>query len=293
MDREVELREPRQSFREAVDGVVLRRLRAVAALVGDFEPVALEQFLGGLQVDPARLAVLERDAAAFVQRELGVDEIAMVLDEVVDAVLVPVGDLLVRGQREDQVAIGLVAFLLVADQRRDERRGHELVIARAAAVEVAVLLHELVRVGGPVRAQRFHHVDVGEQQDRLALARAVQACDQVAALRRCLERLHVRVGEARGLQTCGHRLRRFVRVAHRLRRVDLHQLLVDVARELLLPRQLAVGRRGLRADQQYCAGDAKALQANGAIDPSTSGHRNLRKSDAGSVPNFQPCATLR
>ena len=48
-----------------------------------------------------------------------------------------VADFLVRLQRDDDVALGHEALLLIADQVGDEDGRHELVVGGAAAVEVA------------------------------------------------------------------------------------------------------------------------------------------------------------
>jgi hypothetical protein len=45
---------------------------------------------------------------------------------------------------------------------------HELVIGGTASVEIAVLLDQLERVNRPVLASRLNHVEMCEQEDRLA-----------------------------------------------------------------------------------------------------------------------------
>ena len=108
--------------------------------------------------------------SAFVQAELGVDQLALVLQQPLDAVVRPAA-FLVRRERDDDVAIGLEAFALVANQVRDPDRRLRLVVAGAAAVEVAVLLGERERIHAPVFALRFHDVGVREQQDADAAGR--------------------------------------------------------------------------------------------------------------------------
>ena len=61
---------------------------------------------------------------------------------------------------------GSIAFLLEADHRVREHRGHGLVVGRAARVEEAVFFDELERIALPVGAIGFDHVDVREQQQR-------------------------------------------------------------------------------------------------------------------------------
>src|SRR5262249_41875689 len=135
----------------------------------------LIQLLGGLYAVPGGLAVLHRDAAAFVQRELRVDQLAVVLEQPADAVFVAVADFLVGGQRENEVAVGAIALLFEADEGGDQGGGHVFVVGGAAGVEVAVLLDELIGIGGPVLAFSFYYVDVGEEEYRFVLAGAVQA----------------------------------------------------------------------------------------------------------------------
>ncbi len=205
----------------------------MSAFVGDLEPVRYADFLAGLDVVAYRLAALEADAAAFVQCEFGVDQIAVVVEEPLDAEPVSVEDFLIGLEREDDVAIGLVAFLLVADHVRDEGRRHEFVVARAAPVVIAVLLDELEGIGRPVLRLRLDDVDMGKEQERLVRAGAVQAGDEVALARRGLEHLHVGIGKARGAQPRRHGVGRPAGVAGRGDRVDLDQLLVDVDSALL------------------------------------------------------------
>ena len=139
-----------------------------------------------------RLAVAQRAAAAFVDGELGVDQVAMVIEQPVRAVVRRIGQLLVGGERQDDVAVGLEAFLGILDQVGDEDRRHRLVVDRAAAAEIAVDLLQLERIEIPVLALGLDHVDMGDQQERLARAGAAQPRDQVALARP--RRHHLDVG---------------------------------------------------------------------------------------------------
>src|SRR5262245_51364951 len=104
MHRELEVREPIESGGEMVDGVVARRQRAVPARIGHVEAERLEQLLARLEAAHDALAVLDqRIAAVDVETELGVDEIAMILEQPVDAV-VAAAALFAGGEREDQRA---------------------------------------------------------------------------------------------------------------------------------------------------------------------------------------------
>jgi hypothetical protein len=118
-------------------------------------------------------------AAALVDAKLGVNQPAVLLQQKLRAV--EVAALLVGRQRDDEVALGPEVLLPVADEVGDEDGGHRLVVAGAAAVEVAFALGELegVETLRPVLPAGLDHVDVGEQKERLARARAAQARDEI------------------------------------------------------------------------------------------------------------------
>src|SRR3954469_6867392 len=117
----------------------------MAALVPYFQKEADRDLFRGLNAVADRLAVLQADAAAFVERELGVDQIAMVLQQPLDAEFVTIEDFLVGLKRQDDIAVGLVTLLLVADHVGDEGRRHEFVVASTASVVIAVFLDQLER----------------------------------------------------------------------------------------------------------------------------------------------------
>ena len=241
LHREVELRQPGEARRQVVDGVVLHGQGAVAAGVLRLEREILVDLLAGLHAVVDVLAVLDRPPAALVQPVLGVDQLTVVGDEPLHAV--EVASLLVGGQGDDDVAVGLEALLLEADQVGDPYRGHRLVVGGATAVVVAVLLEERERVDRPVLLACLDHVEVGEQQQRPARARAPQPRDEIALALVGPEHPDVALREAGRLQPGGHRLRGPGRAAHRIRRVDLDQLLEDVVGKLLL-RIEALGAQG-------------------------------------------------
>ena len=82
------LADSRERRRQNVDRILRAHERAVAARVGDFEPVVGVDFFARLQVEDRGAAVLDDDAAAVgVERELGVDERAMLLQQPLDAPL--------------------------------------------------------------------------------------------------------------------------------------------------------------------------------------------------------------
>ena len=89
---------------EVIDRVVLHRQRAVAARVGHLEVEVLVDLLAGLHLVGEVLALAHVAAAAFVDRELGVDQILVVLHQPLGAV--EVAAFLVGRERENQVAVG-------------------------------------------------------------------------------------------------------------------------------------------------------------------------------------------
>ena len=100
---------------------------------------------------------------------------------------VVVAGLLVRREGEDHIPVERDPFPLEPDQRLDEDGGPVLDVARAPAVEVAVLLGQHERLQRPVLPQRLHHVEMGQQQDRLPRAGPAEPDHQVL-----LERVRAR-----------------------------------------------------------------------------------------------------
>ncbi len=127
-------------------------------------------FLAGLHIYVHGLAIHGRHAARIrVQCELGVDQVAMVLQQPIDAVRFAA--LLIRGQRQNQVPVGTVALATEADEGGHQNGVVHLHVLRPAPVEITVLLHELEWVGGPILTPRLYHVEVTDDQHRLAWRR--------------------------------------------------------------------------------------------------------------------------
>src|SRR5258706_7300036 len=168
LQREAEFGETYQSLRQTIDRVVPARDRAVAALIFHFELIAQRNFFAGLDAVPDRLAVLHSDATALVQCEFGIDQVAMVLEQPLDSQAVTVQNFLVRLKRYDDIAIRLVAFLLVTNEIGNKGGRHVFVVAAAARIEIAVLLDQLERIERPVLAVGRHDVEMRQQQDRFA-----------------------------------------------------------------------------------------------------------------------------
>ena len=107
-----------QRAREPVDRILGRRARGMAALVAGREREVLVDLFrrehGDVPIHAALLVVAA--AAAFVEREFGVDEIAVVLDQVAHAVE-HVRRFFTAGEGELDAALRPVTFLLEAHHR--------------------------------------------------------------------------------------------------------------------------------------------------------------------------------
>ena len=176
LKREVVVRQAGKPGGEMVNRVVRNRDRTVAAGIGHRQRVVGVDFFRCVQVHKQGLAFVRFDSAAIViQNKFRIDQLAMVLQQPVSAIRLAA--FFVGGEREDNVAVGDEAFLLHPDQRRDHDRVAVFHVLGAAAVVVAVLLHELKRVGGPVFAAGFDYVEMSDQKKRLVLAGTVQPDD--------------------------------------------------------------------------------------------------------------------
>src|SRR3984957_17010139 len=102
----------------------------------------------------------------------------MIFVEPVDAT-VGAAAFFVGGEGNDDVTVGLEAFLFVLDQVGDPDGGLGFVVAGAAAVEVAVFFGEDEGIERPVFALGFDDVGVGEKEERFLFAGAVIADDEV------------------------------------------------------------------------------------------------------------------
>jgi hypothetical protein len=109
--------------------------------------------------------------------------------------------LLVAGEEQHHVAAGLEALALELDQRGDEGRHVELVVARAAAEQIAVLDHRRERIALPIGGLGLDHVHMPRDQDRLGavpgLAGAAIARDQKGGVAELLD-ADIGIGEPAG-----------------------------------------------------------------------------------------------
>jgi hypothetical protein len=81
------LADAHQRTGELEDGVVGARQRAVTTRIGGLEVEALEQLLAGLDVVRDAPPLLHHAAPTFVEGERGVDQVAVVLEQVLHAVV--------------------------------------------------------------------------------------------------------------------------------------------------------------------------------------------------------------
>ena len=206
----------------------------MTAFVFDGQLVAHRDFFAGLDRVADWFAVLQPDTAALIQGEFGIDQVAVVFQQPLDSQRILVEDFFIGLQRHDDVAVGLVALLSVADEIGDEGRRHVFVIAAATGIKIAVLLDQLERIGRPVLAAGGNHVDMSDQQDRFARAGAPEARDEIALTRRRREGVNVGFGEAASTQPRRHGFGRLGGVARCCHRVDLDEFLVDVEGALLV-----------------------------------------------------------
>ncbi len=178
--------------------------------------------------------------------------------------------LLVGGQREDDVAIRREPLPLQSNEIGDHDGIARLHVLRPAPIIIAVLLDELKRIGGPVLAPRFDHVEVADDENRpqrLAPQRRIRlaaiAGDQVALPLIGPDHGDVGRRESGIEQSLRHRLRRHGGASDRIRGVDLDQLLEDVVRHLA--RDLVALRGGPRrlqahgTDEDGYRGQARAV----------------------------------
>src|SRR6185436_10220506 len=258
--------------------------RAVPARIGDGQIEIGVDLLARGEIDLHRAAVLQHHAAAVViQHELGVDQLAPVLEQPIDAV--GVAALLVRRQRQDDVPVGLVALGAIAQQRRHHDRVAVLHVLRAAAVEVAVLLHEHERIDTPVLAQRFDDVEMTDQQHRAFATGALQARDEILLAPARPDDVHVLGGETSVEQPLRHGFGGWRRAQAGLGGLDLDELLEQVARELM--RILVLRGRSRRCDSASGNGRGKSF---GHFSPSFSRSCGAVSS---SVYTFEPTSNSR
>ena len=174
----------------------------MAALVADLQVEAEVGLLGDLHGLEQMAAVLDFAAAGVaIDGVRGVDEVAPVLHQPLDAVIVAA--LFVGGERQDEVAIGPVILLLEADEIGEQEGDVGLHIGSAAAVEPAVGFAKLKGIEGPVLAPGVDHVEMADEEHGLPRAGSVNARDDVLLARIAAGDLDIAGIEPGGFQPCG------------------------------------------------------------------------------------------
>src|SRR5271157_240699 len=133
----------------------------MAAFVAHFEAEIQNVLFAYLQVVRDLFALRFFAPAALVERQVRLDQIAMVFQKPIDSV-VRAASFFVGGESDNDVAVGLESFFFVLDEVGDPDSSLRLVVTGAAPVKEAVLLDELKRVSAPVFALGFNDIDVGE-----------------------------------------------------------------------------------------------------------------------------------
>src|SRR5579862_3950861 len=205
--------------------------RAVAAGIFHLELVIGVDLFASVDGHHHGLAVLRVDAAAVgIEDVFGVDQIAMIAEQPVDAI--GIAALFVGGKRDDDVAIRAIVFLGEANQRGDVDRVAVLHVLRAAAVGVAVFFDELEGIGGPIEAWGFDDVEMADHQDRAVGSGAAKARDHIFATDAWAEDLDVARGNSGVAEALGHGFAGGGRAADGIGGVDFDELAEDVASEL-------------------------------------------------------------
>src|SRR6476646_6562918 len=174
----IKIREPRQSLREVVNGVVFHRTRAMSAIALYLEPKVNIVLFTGLHAQEQALAFFSFKVTGIgVDAVFGVDPVAMIFGEPLHTIGLPA--FFIGGESNDQVALWDPAFFFQADEIRDQDGIALLDVRRAATIKEAIHFIELEWVHGPVLAQGFHHIKVSKKKDGLPLTASVQANDEV------------------------------------------------------------------------------------------------------------------
>ena len=191
----------------------------------------------------------------------------MVLQQPAGAVMGGVRELLVGGQRQDDVALGRCALGSQADKGGDEDRGHGLVIDGAARAEKTLGLLQGEGIEGPILAPGLHHIHMGHEQHGLPGARTSQSRHQIALARARREHPHIFSRKACIKKALAHGLGGDQRIARGLRRVDFDELSVDRPKQrfVRMGGRLRAGGQGQRAGDG--CGEEEAGKAHGMTLP--------------------------
>jgi hypothetical protein len=201
--------------------------------IDDLEFEAQEDLLRRIHHQCDRLVVLQESTAAVgIDAIFGIDQVAMLRHEPVDAVCRTT--LFVGGQSQDQVARRTEIPLLHAQECGHQHSVVALGVLGAASVEESALLDEFERVDTPVAAQRFDDVQVSDKEDRFRRTCTAQAHYDISFSRLRPQHLHIRLGIPGLAETRGHGYGGARVVACRIRCVDLDEFLEDIPGQRLV-----------------------------------------------------------
>src|SRR6266704_4788395 len=170
-------------------------------------------------------------ACVQIDAIFGVNPVAMLVQQPVNSV--ERATLLIGGQRKDQVAVRQIAFFFQADEIGSENGVAVLHVLGSAAVKVAVFFDEFEWIGGPILAVRFDDVQVPDEQDGLAISGSVKTNDEILLSLVGTGDMEVLLSETCFEQTASQRFGGGRHIADGVRRIDLNELLENVARKLL------------------------------------------------------------
>src|SRR5258706_4211635 len=251
LERKSEIGKPLQRSRQAIDGVVSDRHRTVAAFVAHLEAKIDDVFFTDLQIVGNFLALGFLAPSAFVESELGIDQLAVILEEPAHAIVWS-ATLFVRGESHNDVAVGRKALLLVLNQVGDPYRRLSFIVAGAAAIKETILLEELKRVHAPVLAFGFDDVNVREKENRFEGSRPVIANDEIGFLWTRADDEDIKFRKASCTQASCGSLGNGSSGARGETGLDFDKFFVDVVRQLSLrlrPRGLGTDENG--AEEQH------------------------------------------
>src|SRR5215472_4826264 len=216
-----------------IDCVVRRRQRAVTARIERLELIIHINLFASLETRQHTLvAVPFKLSAIKVDRVLGVNPVAMILQEPMHAVRTAA--FFVGSECEDKIAIGQVVFLFEANKCGGQQCVTGFHVFRATTVEEAILLEENEGIARPVFAAGFDHVQVADKQDWFALTGAAITQDQIFLVVARTGYLDVPIIKAGVAEPFAHGFGSSANVANRIRCVDFDEFLQDFARQLLV-----------------------------------------------------------
>src|SRR6476660_8547793 len=139
-------------------------------LVPDLELKTEIDLLCALHRECHRLALPKLATTGIgVERERGVNQIAMMLQDTLDPFAV---GLFVSGQDDDQIALGDEAFLLITNEAGHQHGRAGFIVAASPSVVVPIFFGEGEWINRPVLSPGGNDVEVSHQEDWLGPAPA-------------------------------------------------------------------------------------------------------------------------